>query len=168
MGNRGTKCGSRWRVVPRTNSISKGKSFMECSRMWKVLVCRQRREPAVLDRTSDGEVIEALPLPRRDSKCLMDGIVEVAADARPSQAGLFRLEVEHLAHHASLPEQVPVERGAIPGQAIHVVRDHAQAERPLARDVLPARDIDCERATVAFFEKVKREPHGTRGRALPG
>ena len=97
----------------------------------------------------------------------MDGIVEVATDPRRADTLLFRLEVKHLAHHSRLPEEVPIERGAIRGQAVHVVRDHPQAEGSVAGDVLAAGDGGRERPTVPFLEQVEREPRRTRGQTLP-
>src|SRR5487761_1613732 len=97
----------------------------------------------------------------------MDEIVEVAADPCRANARLFGLEVKHLAHHTGLPEQVPVNRGAVRAQAVHVVRDHSQAESSVAGDVLAAGDGGCERLTVPLLEQVQWEPGRTRGQALP-
>src|ERR1700674_4466459 len=97
----------------------------------------------------------------------MDGIVEVAADTCRANARLFGLEVKDLAHHASLPEQVSIKRGSVRGQAVHVVRDHSQAECSITGDVLAAGDSGREPPTVPFLEQVQREPRRTRGQVLP-
>src|ERR1022692_4178372 len=97
----------------------------------------------------------------------MDGIVEVAADTCRANARLFSLKVKHLAHHAGLPEQVAVKRGAVRGQAVHVVRDHSQTECSVTGDVLAAGDGGRKRATVPFLKKVQREPGRPRGQLLP-
>ena len=85
---------------------------------------------------------------------------------RPN-ARLFGLEVEHLPHHARLPEQVPVEPCAVRRQAVHVIGDHAKAERSIAGDVLAAGDPGRQRLTVPFLKKVQRESKWTGGHALP-
>src|SRR3990172_4320367 len=97
----------------------------------------------------------------------MDGIVEVAADPGRPYARLFSLQVEHLPDHAGLPEQVPVEGRAVRGQAVHVVRDHSQAEGSIAGNVLAAGDRSRRLSTVPFLEEVQREPGWTGGHALP-
>jgi len=97
----------------------------------------------------------------------MDGIVEVAADTCRANARVFGLKVKHLAHHAGLPEQVSVKRGAVRGQAVPVVRDHSQAECSITGDVLAAGDGGRERPTIPFLEQVQREPGRTRGQVLP-
>src|ERR1700682_5618716 len=97
----------------------------------------------------------------------MDGIVEVAADTCRANARLFGLEVKDLAHHASLPEQVSVKRGAVRGQAVNVVRDHSQAEYSITGDVLAAGDGGRERPTIPFLQQVQREPGRTREQVLP-
>ena len=54
-------------------------------------VGRQRSEPGVLDVSTDGEVIEALPGARCDAKHLVNGVVEVTANSGRTNARLFRL-----------------------------------------------------------------------------
>src|SRR3984893_5155761 len=70
--------------------------------------------------------------------------------------------LHYLAHHAGLPEQVPVEPGAVRGQAVHVVGDHGQAEGSVAGDVLAAGDGGRQSSTVPFLEEVQGEPRSGR------
>ncbi len=97
----------------------------------------------------------------------MDWVVEVAADPGGADARFFGLQVKNLAHHAGLPEQVPVEPGAVRGQAVHVVGDHGQAEGSVAGDVLAAGDGGRQRSAVPFLEEVQGEPGRAGGHALP-
>src|SRR5450755_4874073 len=97
----------------------------------------------------------------------MDGIVEVATDTCRANGRLLGLKVKHLAHHTGLPKQVPIKRGAVRGQAVHVVRDHSQAECSVTGDVLAARDGGGECSTVPFLKQVQWESGRTREQVLP-
>src|SRR3970040_1720962 len=110
------------------------------------LIGRQGGETNVLDWATHREVVEALPVARGDPEHVVNGIVEVAADAGQTNARLFSLEVQHLADETGLPEDIPVERGAIGNQAVPVVGDHGQAEGPIARDVLTPGNARSQRA----------------------
>src|ERR1035441_9745404 len=76
-------------------------------------VRRQRGQASVLDWATHSEMVEALPIARRDAEDLVNRIIEVAADPGRTNARLLRLEVQHLAHESGLPEEISVEAGAI-------------------------------------------------------
>src|SRR5580693_10563016 len=111
-----------------------------CSFSIPEAVRRQRGQASVLDWATHSEMVEALPIARRDAEHLVNRIIEVAADPGRTNARLFRLEVQHLAHKTGLPEEISVEAGAIGNKAVHVVGDHPKAEGPVRRDVLTAGD----------------------------
>src|SRR6266436_590012 len=94
------------------------------SSFFLVLVRWQRREPFVLDGATYREVVEALPVARRDAEHLVNGIIEVATDPGRTNARRFSFEVQHLAYETGLPEEISIERGAVGNQAVHVVGDH--------------------------------------------
>ena len=75
-------------------------------------VARLRRQPRVLDRDADREVIQALERVTGEPEHLVHRIVVEAADAGGARAGGFGLEIQHLADDAGFPEQVAVERRA--------------------------------------------------------
>src|SRR5882724_2294954 len=111
-----------------------------CSSCFLQIVRRQRGKASVLDWAPHREMVEALPIARRDAEHLVNRIIEVAADPGRTNARLFRLEVQHLAHETGLPEEISVEAGAIGNKAVHVVGDHPKAEGPVPRDILTAGD----------------------------
>src|ERR1039458_7159204 len=90
-------------------------------------------------------MVEALPIARRDAEHLVNRIIEVAADPGRTNARLFRLKVQHLAHETGLPEEISVEAGAVGNKAVHVFGDHPKAEGPVPRDVLTAGDARGQR-----------------------
>src|ERR1022692_1110637 len=112
-------------------------------------------------------MVEALPIARRDAEHLVNRIIEVAADPGRTNARLFRLEVQHLAHETGLPEEISVEAGAVGNKAVHVFGDHPKAEGPVPRDVLTAGDARGQSAAVPFFEQVQRKAMWARRRTQP-
>src|SRR4051812_17570413 len=125
-----------------------------CSSCFIQVVGRQRAKASVLDGATHREMVEALPIGRRDTEHFVHRIIEVAADPGRTNARLFGLEVEHLAHETGLPEKISVEAGAICNKAVHVVGDHTNAEGPVPRDVLTAGDARRQSAAVPFFEQI--------------
>jgi hypothetical protein len=119
------------------------------------LVRGQRGEPLVLDGAPHCEVVEALPVARRDAEHIVNEIIEVAPDPGRTDARLFRFEVQHVADKTGLPEEISIERSAVGHQAAHVIRDHPEAEGPIPRDVLAAGKARSLSAVVPFFEQVQ-------------
>src|SRR6266568_9649867 len=109
-----------------------------CLSCFPRVVRRQGGKASVLDWATHSEVVQALPVARTDAEHLVNRIIEVAADPGRTNARLFRLEVQHLAHETGLPEEISVEAGAIGNKAVHVFGDHPKAEGPVPRDVLTA------------------------------
>src|ERR1700692_3894357 len=99
-----------------------------CSSCFPQVVRRPPGKASILNWATHSEMIEALPIARRDAEHLVNRIIEVAADPGRTNAGLFRLEFKHLAHEAGLPEEISVEAGAIDNQTVHVFGDHPKAE----------------------------------------
>ena len=64
-----------------------------CSSCFLQVVRRQRGKASVLDWPTHREMVEALPIARRDAEHLVNRIIEVAADPGRTNARLFRLEV---------------------------------------------------------------------------
>src|SRR5450631_183479 len=95
------------------------------------VVRRQRGKASVLDWATHCEMVEALPVARRDAEHLVNRIIEVAADSGRTNARLLRLEVQHLTYEAGLPEEISVEAGAIDNQTLHVLGNHPKAEGPI-------------------------------------
>src|ERR1039458_8637342 len=138
-----------------------------CSSCFPQVIRRQRGKATVLNRATHCEMIEALPIARRDAEDLVNRIIEVAADPGRTNARLFCLEVQHLAHETGLPEEISVEAGAVRTQAVHVFGDHPKAEGPVPRDVLTAGDARGQSAAVPFFEQVQRKAMWARRRTQP-
>src|SRR5664280_3257892 len=136
-----------------------------CLSCFPQVVCRQGGKASVLDWATHSEVVEALPIARRDAEHLVNRIIEVAADPGRTNARLFRLEIQHLADEAGLPEEISVEAGAIDNQTVHVFGDHPKAEGPVPRDLLTAGDARGQSTAVPFFEQVQRKAMRTRRRA---
>src|ERR1700674_831386 len=126
----------------------------ECSSCFLQIVRRQRGKASVLDWATHSEMIEALPIARRDAEHLVNRIIEVAADSGRTNAGLFRLEVQHLADEARTPEEISVEAGAIDNQTFLVFGDHPKAEGPVPRNVLTAGDARGQSTAVSLFQQV--------------
>src|ERR1035441_8045960 len=123
-----------------------------CSSCFLQIVRRQRGKASVLDWATHSEMVEALPIARRDAEHLVNRIIEVAADPGRTNARLFRLEVQHLTHKSGLPEEISVKAGTIDNQTVHVFGDHPKAEGPIPRDVLTARDARGQRTAVPLFQ----------------
>src|ERR1700736_3483390 len=119
-----------------------------CLSCFPQVVRRQRGKASVLNWATHSEMIEALPIARRDAEPLVNRIIKVAADPGRTNARLFRLEVQHLAHESGLPEEISVKAGAIGNKAVHVVGDHPKAEGPVPRDVLPTGNPRGQSAAV--------------------
>ena len=66
------------------------------------VVRRQCGKASVLDWATHSEMVEALPIARRDAEHFVNRIIEVAADPGGSDARLFRLEVQHPAHRGQV------------------------------------------------------------------
>jgi len=60
----------------------------------------------VLQRDTDGEVVEALKLVLGKSQDLVNGLVEIASHPRGADTGCFGFQIQDLADHACLPKQV--------------------------------------------------------------
>src|ERR1022692_1114273 len=138
-----------------------------CLSSFLQVVRRQCGKASVLDWATHSEMVEALPIARRDSEHLVNRIIEVAADPGRTNTRLFRLEVQHLAHETGLPEEISVEAGATGNKAVHVFGDHPKAEGPVPRDVLTAGDARGQSAAVPFFEQVQRKAMWARRRTQP-
>src|ERR1035438_5534092 len=123
-----------------------------CSSCFPQAVRRQRGQASVLDWATHSEMVEALPIARRDAEHLVNRIIEVAADPGRTNPRLFRFKVQYLAHEAGLPEEISVETGAIHNQTVHVFGDHPKAEGPVPRDVLTARDLRGQSTAVPLFQ----------------
>src|ERR1035441_10215449 len=123
-----------------------------CSSCFPQTVRRQRGQASVLDWATHSEMVEALPIARRDAEDLVNRIIEVAADTGCTNARLLRLEVQHLAHESGLPEEVSVEAGAIHNQTVHVFGDHPKAEGPVPRNVLTAGDARGQSTAVTLLQ----------------
>src|ERR1039458_8081904 len=80
-----------------------------CSSCFPQVIRRQGGKASVLDWATHSEMVEALPIARRDAEHLVNRIIEVAADPGRTNARLFRLEVQHLAHEPGLPKEISVE-----------------------------------------------------------
>src|SRR6478609_3292282 len=65
---------------------------------------RQRREPRIVHRRADREVVQALPRLVVQAGEVVHLVVEVAADAGRAQSRGLGFEVEHLSQHAALAE----------------------------------------------------------------
>src|SRR5438093_13393436 len=74
---------------------------------WVPRLCR---EPRVCDRHADGEVIQALERVTRETEDVVHRIVVEAADSGAARAGGLGFQIQHLSHHARLPEQMAIER----------------------------------------------------------
>jgi hypothetical protein len=85
------------------------------------------------------------------------GIIVVAANPRGARPGGFGFKIEHLSHHARLPEQVTIERRTERLQAHVKVGEHPEAEETVSRDVLVAADPRPERAGIAARQAPKRQ-----------
>src|SRR5438046_893852 len=85
---------------------------------------KRSRQETALDGATHREVVEALPVVRRDAEHLVNGIIEVAADPGRTNARLFSFEVQHLAYETGLPEEISIERSAVGNQAVDIVGDH--------------------------------------------
>src|SRR5665213_391333 len=114
--------------------------MLGCLSCFPQVVRRQGGKASVLDWATHSEVVEALPIARRDAEHLVNRIIEVAADPGRTNARLFRLEVQHLAHESGLPEEIPIKARAIVNQTIHVFGNHPKAEGAVPGNVLTAGD----------------------------
>src|ERR1017187_6720829 len=115
------------------------------------VVRRQRGKASVLDWATHSEMVEALPIARRDAEHLVNRIIEVAADPGRPNSRLFRLEVQHLANEAGLPEEISVEARAIDNQTVHVLA--------------PSPAMCCPQETVAA--RVRQSPSFSRESGRP-
>src|SRR5262245_7170430 len=102
-------------------------------------------------------MVERLESVIDESEHLVNRIVEEAADAGAARALGFGGEVEHLADDAGFPEQVTVERRPELGEAGVELRDHAEAEEAVGRDLLVAAHPRGETAGVAARQSVERQ-----------
>ena len=125
-----------------------------CSSCFLQDVRRQRGKASVLDWATHSEMVEALPIARRDAEHLVNRIIEVAADPGRTNARLLRFEVQHLAHESGLPEEISVEAGAIDNQTVHVLGDHPKAEGPVPCNVLTAGDARGQSTAVPLFQQI--------------
>src|SRR5208337_3992628 len=123
-----------------------------CSSCCPQAVRRQRGQASVLDWATHSEMVEALPIARRDAEDLVNRIIEVAADPGRTNARLLRLEVQDLAHEPGLPEEISVEASAIHNQTVHVFGDHPKAEGPVPRDLLTAGDARGQSTAVPLLQ----------------
>src|ERR1019366_6092670 len=119
-----------------------------CSSCFPQAIRRQRGQASVLDWATHSEMVEALPIARRDAEPLVNRIIEVAADPGRTNPRLFRLEVQHLTYEAGLPEEISVEAGAIDNQTVHVLGNHPEAEGAVPRNILTAGDGRGKSAAV--------------------
>src|SRR5207247_9366068 len=87
-----------------------------------------RHQPRILHGHADREVIQTLKRVTREPEDLVDWIVVITADAGAPCAGGLGGEIQALAHHARLPEQLTVERRAELLQAGIEFREHPEAE----------------------------------------
>src|SRR5687768_7303667 len=101
---------------------------------FQMTIGRFGRDPRILDRRADGEVVEALPLHGLavDPKGFTHRVVEEAADAGAGYARRRRFQIQHLTDQPRLPEQAAVGPIAFLLQRPGEVRDHAEAEGALA------------------------------------
>src|SRR5665213_762094 len=111
-----------------------------CLSCFPQVVRRHRGQASVFDWSTHSEMVEGLPIARRDAEHLVNRIIEVAADPGRTNARLLRLEVQHLAHETGLPEEISIEAGAIHNQTIHVFGNHPKAEGAVPGHVLTAGD----------------------------
>src|ERR1035437_9163874 len=134
-----------------------------CSSCFPQAVRTRRGQASVLDWATNSEMVEALPIARRDAEHLVNRIIEVAADSGRPNTRLFRLEVKHLAHESGLPEEISVEAGSIDNQTVHAFGDHPKAEGPVPRLVLTAGDPRGQSTAVPSFSRNSGRPCGHDG-----
>src|SRR5947207_5094816 len=103
-----------------------------------------RRQPRVLHGYAKREVIQTLKRVTREPEDLVDWIVVKAADAGAPCAGGLGGEVQALADHARLPEQMTIERRAELLQAGIEFREHPEAEETVGGDLLIAAHSLCK------------------------
>src|SRR5436190_11166310 len=70
----------------------------------------------------------------------MERIVEVTPDASAANTSRLRLQIKDLTEYARLPEEPSIPPGALFANTVLELRDHAQAERPCAGNLLLATD----------------------------
>src|SRR5580765_701976 len=82
----------------------------------------------ILDRTADGEVVEALPIVTVQTERSMQHIIEVTTNAGTANSRSLGRQIQGLADHSRFPEQFAISRRAAPPQDRLEPRQHPKAE----------------------------------------
>src|SRR6266700_1656664 len=98
---------------------------------------RQRRNAVICQGTSDGEMVERLKLRIGDSEDLMQGVVEIAADAGAAQSFGFGLQIENVSQESGFPMQLTVAPGIGADDGLEFA-EHAEREAAVAGNRLMA------------------------------
>src|SRR5664279_5420920 len=99
---------------------------------------RNSAQPQILNRTADGEMIEALPIAASQTECAVQHIVEVTTNAGAANTGSFGSQIQGLANHSSFPKQFAISRRAALPQDWLEPRQHPKAEPTIGGNVLLA------------------------------
>src|SRR5262249_46499324 len=105
---------------------------------FQIRIRSQCGQTGIIDRTADGEVIEALKGIGLNAEEVVKDVVEVAADTGRTDAGGLRFQVKHLTKHPRFPEKSPVPPRASTTDRVADLGEHAEAESAVGGDLLVA------------------------------
>ena len=114
---------------------------------------------------AQGEVVKVLEAGGLEPQGLVHGVVEVAADPGPLNAGGLGLQVERLAQDTRLPEASAIQPGPV-GDVVKAGQ-HGEREGPIGGDVLVARNLLGEVAQVQGCQQVQGQMVRATGDARP-
>ena len=116
-----------------------------------------RYEPRIVDRSTHGEVIEALMTEVVQAEQLVHGIIEETPDAGSPKPGLLGLEIKDLANHAAFPKQPRIKPCPPALERPGKFSQHTHAEAAIGGDGLLTGDPPRRISHIAFLQKVKCE-----------
>ena len=133
----------------------------------QVRIRRQRCQPRVFDRATNGEVIQALKTISTESEQVVKDVVEVASDPGAPDAGGLGFEVQHLSQQAGLPKESPVPPSAFFPDAIAKIGNHPEAEGPGGGNFLIAAHPLCPLTKVSLNQLEKWQVLRAASRRFP-
>lgn len=119
-----------------------------------MIVRRKRGESSVLDRFSNGKMINVLECVIAKPENLVSNVVEEAAHPRASQPLSLGIEIKDLPYHARFPMETPIMKGMF----FYVFPEkcyHRQREDAVSRNILVSTGRCPFVSKIALFKKIK-------------
>src|SRR5262245_10333471 len=125
-------------------------------------------QPRVLDGTADREVVEVLEAVAGQAEQLVEGIVEVAADAGTAHTGCLRFQVKNMPQDARLPEEPAIPPRPALADGVAQLGNHPQRERSVGGNLLMTADALGQLATISLGQQEQPQVRRTASGPRPG